>query len=289
MHASGVKAVLGQRFEQDINVFFAVTEHKSVSDIFLTDQVAQGFALVHVVKNKKLVFHRGRHGRGRGDGDFLWIGQEFVRKASDFLGHGRREEKRLTLFWQHVDDFFDVGDEAHVEHAVGFVDHEKFAIRQKQFAAFKRIDQASWRRDDDICAFFQDFALFRCGFTADDQGLRQRHVFAIGVEVCCNLGRKFAGRFENDRPWHPHACAPVMQNIKHRQGEACCLTRPGLCTAQNVTCHKHRRNCLCLNGGRGVVAGVCDGFEDIFAQTEIGEIHMVRFPAMICVEVKEVL
>ncbi len=37
MHATGIKTVLGQRFEQNIDVFFAVAEHKSVFDVFLTD------------------------------------------------------------------------------------------------------------------------------------------------------------------------------------------------------------------------------------------------------------
>ncbi len=230
------------------------------------------------------MFNRCGHAGWRGDGNFLGIGQEFVGKATDFLGHGRREEKRLALLGQHIDDLFDVGDEAHVEHTVGFVNHQQFAVRQKQLATFKGIDQAARRRDDDICALFQDFALFGGGLAPDDQCLRQGHVFAIGVEVCRNLGRKFAGRFQNDGTRHTHTRAAVMQDIKHRQGEAGRFTRARLCTAQNVACHQHRRDSLSLDRGWGVVAGVCNGFEDIFAQTEIGEIHMVRFPAIECVK-----
>ena len=61
MHATGVKAVFGQRFIQNIDIFFAIAEHKSIFDVFVSDQTAKGFAFVHFVNNNQFMLKRGRH------------------------------------------------------------------------------------------------------------------------------------------------------------------------------------------------------------------------------------
>ena len=50
------------------------------------------------------------------------------------------------------DDLADVVDEAHVEHAVGFVEHEEFDLAEPQRVAADEIEQAPGRRDQDVDA-----------------------------------------------------------------------------------------------------------------------------------------
>jgi hypothetical protein len=50
--------------------------------------------------------------------------QHAVGKLLDLVGEGGREQQALALLRQHGEDALDVGDEAHVEHAVGFVEHQ---------------------------------------------------------------------------------------------------------------------------------------------------------------------
>ncbi len=66
--------------------------------------------------------------------------------------HGGREEQRLAGEGQHLADALDVGDEAHVEHAVGLVDDEDFHRVQKELAAFAVVPSAAGRRDQHVGA-----------------------------------------------------------------------------------------------------------------------------------------
>ena len=66
---------------------------------------------------------------------------------------------------------FDVGNEAHVQHTVRFVDDEHFAARQQNLTAFEQIHQPSGRRDQNINALFKRFHLIAHLNTTD----KQRH------------------------------------------------------------------------------------------------------------------
>src|SRR5207302_584598 len=55
--------------------------------------------------------------------------EERVHQALDLQRHGGGEEQRLPAQGEQLADALDVGDEAHVEHAVGLVDDEDFHAR----------------------------------------------------------------------------------------------------------------------------------------------------------------
>ena len=57
--------------------------------------------------------------------------------ALDFRRYRRGEEQRLAVSQQLRQMRLDVGDEAHVEHAVGFVDHQKIEAGEQDLAASK--------------------------------------------------------------------------------------------------------------------------------------------------------
>ena len=95
--------------------------------------------------------------------------QELVGDALDFRRHRRREEQRLPGEGQELADALDVGDEAHVEHAVGFVDDQHLDAGQQQLAALEMIEQASGRGDDDIGAAVDLGGLVVEGDAADQQ------------------------------------------------------------------------------------------------------------------------
>ena len=62
----------------------------------------------------------------------LGIVQELRGQALDFGRHGGREEQRLAGERQELADALDIGDEAHVEHAVGLVDDQHLDAGQQQ-------------------------------------------------------------------------------------------------------------------------------------------------------------
>ena len=66
--------------------------------------------------------------------------------------HGGGEHQRLPVRRQLGDDFADVVDETHVEHAVGFVEHEAFDAVEPKRIALHEIEQPARRGDENIDA-----------------------------------------------------------------------------------------------------------------------------------------
>ena len=52
--------------------------------------------------------------------------EHFARELADFRRHGGGEEERLTLRRKHAQDAPDVGEKAHIQHAVGFIQDQDF-------------------------------------------------------------------------------------------------------------------------------------------------------------------
>ena len=83
------------------------------------------------------------------------IAQNLAGNVSHLARHGRREEQGLARLRQHRHDLADVVDEAHVEHLVGFVEHEDFELGERQRALIDEIEQPAGRGDEDVDAVLQ--------------------------------------------------------------------------------------------------------------------------------------
>ena len=70
---------------------------------------------------------------------------------------------------RQLEDALDVGDEAHVEHAVGFVDHHDLHAGQQQLAALEVVEQAAGRGDQHVDAAVELGFLVAEGDAADQQ------------------------------------------------------------------------------------------------------------------------
>ncbi len=80
------------------------------------------------------------------------LGLAHVSAGEPFDGRGdrRAEQQGLALLRAAAEDFFDVGTEADIEHAIGFVEHDDFNRSQVQRPAADEIDHAARRADDDV-------------------------------------------------------------------------------------------------------------------------------------------
>ena len=162
------------------------------------------------------------------------VGQERVGEALDLRRHGRREEQRLAGEGQQLADALDVGDEAHVEHAVGLVDDEDLDAGQQELAALEMIEQAAGRGDQHVDAAVELLVLVVEGDAADEQRDGQLVVAAVAVEVLLDLRGEFARRLEDERARHARAGAALLEQGQHRQDEArrSCRCRSGRCRAR---------------------------------------------------------
>src|SRR5579871_584679 len=95
----------------------------------------------------------GGYGAG-GTGNFHTdrIVKKLFGDPPDLGRHGGGEEERLAGERNKLADAFDVRDEAHIQHAISFIDDEKLDAGHQQPASLEMIEQAAWGRDQDIDA-----------------------------------------------------------------------------------------------------------------------------------------
>ena len=58
------------------------------------------------------------------DRDFCRLTQVALGQPANLRRHRRGEEHDLALFWQLIKDPFDIVDEAHAQHFIGFIKHQ---------------------------------------------------------------------------------------------------------------------------------------------------------------------
>ena len=141
-----------------------------------------------------------------------------------------------------------VGQKAHVQHPVGFVEHEKFHLVQLQRALFEMIEQTSGRGDHDVRAGAQFVGLPAVADAAINHGdfqIREARVIAHGR---LDLRREFARRFQDERA---RAGGIVLAEFgKNGQAERGGFAGAGLRAADDVLAGKHQRDGAELNGRR---------------------------------------
>ncbi len=188
--------------------------------------------------------------------------QELVGNALDFRRHGRREEQGLPGKRHQFADALDVGNETHVEHAVGFVDHQQLDAGEQQSSAFGVVEQAAWCRDQNVDAADKFGVLVVERNAADDERDIELVVLAVFLEVIGNLRGEFARRLEDERARHARTRAALFEHCEHRQNEGSGLAGARLRNAQHIATCKHVRNGLVLDGSGGFVACRFDGGEN---------------------------
>ncbi len=86
-------------------------------------------------------------------------------------------------------------DEAHVEHAIGFIEHQHLDLVEAQRALMNQIEQAAGRRNQHFGAARKRAHLPVDRYAADrERDLERADVTAIGAEAVGDLAGQFARR-----------------------------------------------------------------------------------------------
>jgi hypothetical protein len=143
--------VLAQVFGQLVGAVLGAGEHQHLEPLVLLDQEGEQFALDLL---RTQVHRLGDQLGGRvatGHFDETGLVQQAVGEGLDLVREGGREQQVLALLGEHREDFLDVADEAHVEHAVGFVQHQDFHAGEIDgLSGCNVIEQTARRGDEDI-------------------------------------------------------------------------------------------------------------------------------------------
>jgi hypothetical protein len=160
-------------------------------------------------------------------------------ESFDFLRHRRREQQVLPLLRQTHEDAPDLRHEAHVQHAVGFVEHDHLHLLERQVAAFEVIDEAARAGDDDVDTALERGFLDRQVDAAECGAHVQARVARVGAQVLGDLHAQVRASARGSR-----RAGPVRRRraIEHRQAEGGGLAAAGLAEADQVTAGEDLRD-----------------------------------------------
>ncbi len=173
-------------------------------------------------------------------------------------------------------DPLDVGDEAHVEHAVSLVDDEDARVVEQKAAALEQVEQSARRGDEHIDAAGERFLLVGHALAADQKRVVQLQVAPVIHEVLGDLKCQFARGFQDQAARHAGAGAGSRQNVKQRERETCRFAGAGLGDPEHISAHQDVGYRLFLNRRWIEVALILDGADDFFRKSKVREAHSRR-------------
>ena len=175
-----------------------------------------------------------------GDGHVHGVMDQGAGQGHHLGFHGGREKQRLALGRQLGDDPLDVREEAHVEHAVGFVQDEYFDRVQAGMALLHEVEQPPRRGHQDVEPAVQGLDLGKLADAAENDGMGEAQVAAVGGGAGVDLRRQFAGRRQDEdaRAAARRLAFVQGQILQDGQDEGRGLARAGLGAADQVAARR---------------------------------------------------
>ena len=210
--------------------------------------------------------------------DVQRVAQQAVGQVADLVAEGGGKQQRLLLLGHQGQHLLDVMDEAHVQHAVGFVEHQDLHLAQVQRALAGVVQQAAGGGHQDVDAAAQFFNLRAHADTAEHHHGGEFEVFAVEANAFLDLGGEFARR-GHDQGAHGIDAALVFQGwlggqaLQHGQHEGRGFAGAGLGAAEQVAACQHGRNRLGLDRGGNGIALLKHGFKNGRSQVQIFKSH----------------
>ena len=237
----------------------------------------QGFflATAHRVDHLGDALHGGVAGR---DLHALRVLKQVVGQVADFVAEGGREQQALFVARHQGQHFFHVMDKAHVQHAVGFVQHQDLHLAQVQHALLLQVQQAAGGGHQQVHAFFELGDLRVHAHTAKDDGAGEFQILAVGADRFLDLCGQFAGGGQHQgadayAAEFVFGCRRAGQAVQHGQGEGGRFAGTGLGAAQQVMTGQYQGNGLGLNGRGRFIALLEHSFQDGRSQVQFFEVH----------------
>ncbi len=195
---------------------------------------------------------------------------ELVGQRFDFLRERGGKHEGLAFSRKRFDDAADLGEETHVQHAIGFVEDEEFDLREITVTLAHEVEEAARGGDDEVDGRAERLDLGTFSHAAEDRGHPEREILGVGPDVFLNLHHKLP-RGRDDQG----ACAAAPRRVRRcgehredRQNKGGGLAGAGLGDADEVVTGEDLRDGLGLDGSGLGVAGVLDCFEDVRAEIE---------------------
>ncbi len=261
----------------------AAEDHRQPAALGLQD-AGDHLRLVHVVRAvDELLGVRDRLALvvRRGGADVRGLRHVAAGQADDRARHGRREQHRLALGREHVDDLLDVRQEAEVEHLVGLVEDQAPDVLEVELLLAREVEEAARGADDHVDALLQGLDLRLVGAAAVDRQDADVADLAGGLQVVGDLGAELAG---GDHDQRLRRLGQVLRPrpsgldvggdgdaLQEREAETEGLARAGLRLADDVRAREGHGERHLLDGEGGDDADGLEGLGRLRKNSEIAE------------------
>ena len=141
-------------------------------------------------------------------------------------------------------------NEPHIEHTVGFVEHETLDGIERHESLSDQVEQAAGRGDQGIHARFQGIGLRPLVHASNDHSMTQSGIFTVIAETVRNLDGEFPRRREDQRPDRATLAGDRIpgQVLQNGDGECRCFACARLGRTEQVASAQSGRDSLSLNG-----------------------------------------
>ena len=193
---------------------------------------------------------------------------DLVGQPHHLFRHRRREEQRLPRgrVGQRRDDAPNVGPEAHVHHAIRFVEHERIELVELHGAVAHVIHQPARRGDDDVDARLERALLRVHRHAAVDGDAGQVRVIGEALDVVFDLAAELARRREDEDAREAALVGRRRARPEHavqdRQEERRGLARAGVGAADEVAAVHDDRDDRALNRRRAREAADANALDE---------------------------
>ena len=268
MDRSGGNAVTLQLLGQAVGAMLGSGEHQHLLPGIVTHQLAQQGSLLALVHRVNRLLDAFRSGITGGDFHLNRILQQALSQGANLVGEGGGEQQVLTLGRQQRKDLADVADEAHVQHTVGFVQHQDLHFVEANGVLLVQVHQTARCGHQHVYSLAQLHHLRIDFHTTEDHGGLGRNVLAVQIHAVVNLCGQFTGRCQNQRTGALTGARVFSQALQQWQGKAGGFAGTGLGCSHHVLAGQNRRNGLGLDGGRGFITLIGRGTNQLLGQTE---------------------
>ncbi len=181
-----------------------------------------------------------------------------------------REEERLAIGRREVEQGAHLGQEAHVGHAVGLVDHDELHRVELELLALEQVLQPTGAGDEHVDALPERRQLLAEAGTAVDRSDAQLARATEPLELTAHLRGQLAGGHEDQTA--RLARLGLLDQDRERHAERDRLARARGGAAAEVASRERVGDGHFLDGERGLDAARVKGADDVGGHAEIGEL-----------------
>ena len=194
-----------------------------------------------------------------------------MRERGDGARHRGGKQQRLPLRRKLRDDFANVVDEAHIEHPIGFIQHEDFYLAEPQRVARYEVEQAPGGGDEHVDSVLHGAHLRAHRDAADHERGTGADVAAVSAEAIEDLAGQLAGRAQHQHTAGLARRAPFIreQMMQDRHRERRGFAGAGLRNPDHVASRHDDGNGLDLNRRRRGIFFFSECARDRFGKAEI--------------------